>query len=322
MAVYTPLSPLDAQRLADAHGLGEVHDVIPIPAGSVNTNHFLDTASGRRFARIYEEQETDGVAYEWALLDHLRAAALPVPERVEGPGPGAVRVAGKPTAVFELVHGRESCQQAVTPTRTRAMGRMLARCHGACADFGWRRAGRFGLPDVRHRLEAMSPDARTDLAEARSRLLDVLAEVEASWPAHLPTGVIHGDLFRDNVRWEDDTVVALIDWESASDGLYVFDLMVCVLAWCYGEELDWSLARSMVEGYATERPLGPDEAGALRTVGMAAAARFACTRITDFELRQTAAGDQVHKDYRRFMARLDVLASMKAGQLAERLGLQ
>ncbi|MFW5926168.1 MAG: homoserine kinase [Myxococcota bacterium] len=321
MAVYTPLSLPDAQRLADAHGLGEVHDVIPIPAGSVNTNHFLDTARGRYFVRIYEEQEADGVAYEWALLDHLRTAAIPVPERVAGPGPGALRVAGKPTALFELVHGREICQQAVTPTRTRAMGRMLARCHRACADFGWRRAGRFGLPDVRHRLEAIDPDVRADLAQARRRLLDVLAEVEAGWPSHLPSGVIHGDLFRDNVRWQDDTIVALIDWESASDGSYVFDLMVCVLAWCYGTELDWSLARGMVEGYVAERPLGSDEAGALRTVGLAAAARFACTRITDFELRPTAAGDQLHKDYRRFMTRLELLASMSPGRLAERLGL-
>ncbi|MFW6066745.1 MAG: homoserine kinase [Myxococcota bacterium] len=321
MAVFTELTSADARRLAQAHHLGELRGVVPIPAGSVNSNFFLETAGGRYFARIYEEQEADGVAYEWALLDHLRAAGLPVPERIPGPAPGELRVAAKPTAVFALVHGRESCQRAVTPARAAAVGCLLARCHLACRDFGWRRAGRFGLRDVRARLEGIGDACPAPVRPARTRLLEVLDEVEQAWPLlQVPRGVIHGDLFRDNVRWDGDAITALIDWESASDGLLVFDLMVCVLAWCYGAAFDWSLARALVEGYGAERPLSHEETRSLRTVGMAAAARFATTRITDFELREGAIGERTHKDYRRFMARLEVLASMAPDELAERLG--
>jgi homoserine kinase type II len=316
MAVFTELPLDDAQRLAKAHGLGRVHRVIPIPAGSVNSNYFLDTDQGRRFARIYEEQEEDGVAYEWSLLDHLRGGSLPVPVRVAGPAPGELRVGGKPTAVFELVGGQESCQQAVSPARAAAVGSMLARCHVAAADFGWRREGRFGLVDVRRRLDAIEPGARDDLAAAVARLRSVVDETAAAWPPALPTGVIHGDLFRDNVRWDGDDIVALIDWESASDGPFVFDLMVCVLAWCYGDGLDLPLAAAMAGGYGRVRPLAEAEVRALRLVGMAAAARFATTRITDFELRQGAIGERTHKDYRRFMARLDALAAMSEEDLA------
>jgi homoserine kinase type II len=319
MAVFTALSPEDAQRLAEAHGLGRADGVLPIAAGSVNSNFFLETPAGRYFARIYEEQEQDGVAYEWALLDHLRNRGIPAPARVAGPPPGELRVAGKPTAVFEVVGGSESCQRGVTPARAAAVGTVLARCHRAAADFAWRREGRFGLPDVRQRLDGLHVEGRPDLADATRRLREVLDPLEAAWPAHLPTGVIHGDLFRDNVRWEGDRIVALIDWESASDGLLVFDLMVCVLAWCYGDDFEWDLARAMVGAYAAARPLADGEPEALRLAGMAAAARFATTRITDFELGKPAVGQRTHKDYRRFMARLQVLERLSPEQLATRL---
>jgi homoserine kinase type II len=240
-----------------------------------------------------------------------------VPVRVLGPVPGGLRVGGKPTAVFELVGGQESCQQAVSHARAAAVGSMLARCHVAAADFGWRREGRFGLVDVRRRLDAIQPGSREDLATAVARLRSVVDEVAAVWPPALPAGVIHGDLFRDNVRWDGDDIVALIDWESASDGPFVFDLMVCVLAWCYGDGLDLPLAGAMAGGYGRVRPLAEAEVRALRLVGMAAAARFATTRITDFELRQGAIGERTHKDYRRFMARLDALAALSEEDLAQ-----
>jgi homoserine kinase type II len=321
MAVYTQLHQADARRIAEAHDLGVVAGITPIPAGSVNSNFFLDTDRGRWFCRIYEEQESDGVAYEWELLSHLRRQGLPVPERVAGPGPGEMRVAGKPTAVFELVGGRESCQAAVTPVRAEAVGRLLASAHLATDDFSIRRRGRFTRADVRTRLDEAEAAERPELADPISRVRAALDEIDADLPADLPTGVVHGDLFRDNVRWEGDTIVAMIDWESASDEARVYDLAVTVLAWCWGDALEPELARAMCTGYDAERSLSEVERAGLRLVLMAAAARFTATRITDYYLRGDQGGSRVMKDYRRFVARLEWAMAMKADALAESLGL-
>jgi homoserine kinase type II len=288
-----------------------------VPAGSVNSNFFLDTARGRVFARIYEEQEVDGVEYEWALLDHLAAAGLPVPRRVEGPAPGEVRVSGKPTALFEVLGGEEICQAMVDEAHAEAVGRLVARAHRAAADFSRRRAGRFTLADVRRRLEGVRALDRPELREAVGRLFETLDEVEAAWDPSLPSGVIHGDLFRDNVRWEGHRIVGALDWESASDGLYVYDLAVTLLAWCYGDALDWRLARALTRGYERARPLEPAERAFLRTALSAAAARFTVTRITDYHLREGQA--QVKKDWRRFEARLRAVRALDAATLADRL---
>jgi len=317
MAVFTELSLGMAQHLGRLHSLPPIVRVVPVAAGSVNSNFFIDSHDSRWFVRVYEEQGVEGVAYEWALLSHLAEAALPVPRRVPGSEPGEARVGGKPAAVFDLVGGTESCQAGVTPARAEAVGALLAQAHLAAADFPWRRQGRFGLRDISVRLDTV--EAVGDAALPLARLRAVLEEVDAPWPGHVPLGVIHGDLFRDNVRWDGDRIVALIDWESASDGVLVYDLAVTVLAWCYGADMSWDLARAMLRGYGAVRPVTDPEWAAFRKAALTAALRFTATRITDFTLRR-GSGDFVFKDYRRFLARLEVVSALSPDDLARRLG--
>ncbi len=316
MALYTPLPLAEADAITRAHGLGPARAVHPILAGSVNSNFFLD-ADRRVFARIYEEQETDGVAYEWALLDHLGGAGLPVPRRVLGPAPGQLRVAGKPVGVFEAMGGEESCQAGVTEARIAALGRFLAESHAAGATFPTRREGRFGLATLRPRLEALEAAGHADLADVLPVLRESLDEIDAGWDATLPGGVVHGDLFRDNVRWEGDRIVGALDWESAADGTYVYDLAVCALSWCYGAAFEPNLLAGLGRAYHAARPLEPREKAALRLALMAGAVRFTLTRITDYHLRKGS--QQVFKDYRRFVDRLLAVRSMD--DAAEALGL-
>ena len=323
LAFFTPLSLDDASRLTQAQGLGPCSAVEPIAAGSVNSNFFVDTARGRRFLRIYEEQLDDaGIAYEWALLDHLRASGLPVPVVVPGVAPGALRVDGKPTALFELVHGEESCQARVTTRRAEVVGETLAAVHVAGSAFGWRRRGRFGVEGLFERLDRPEVQARTELAAVSARLRATIAEAHARLGAALPVSVVHGDMFRDNVLWEGDRVVAIIDWESASEGVCVYDLAVTLHAWCYGAHFEWELARALVRGYEGRRPLAPEERAALRDAMRLSASRFAVTRITDFYLRAAAAAGgamRETRDYRRFVARLDAVEALDARALVARL---
>ena len=125
MATFTYLDLADATRIARTHGLGACRGVVPIAAGTVNSNYFLDTEQGRGFVRLYEQQEIEGVEYEWQLLSHLGARGVLVAERVEGPGPGELRVAGRPVAVFRCVEGEDLCQARVDTQRTGAVGAAL-----------------------------------------------------------------------------------------------------------------------------------------------------------------------------------------------------
>ena len=319
MALYTPLSAEDAARVAEAHGLAPPSRVEGVVAGSVNSSYVLHAASGAAaFLRIYEEQGADGAAYEWALLDHLARAGLPVPARIPGPAPGALRVGGKVVGLFEVIEGDELCQARVDPPAAAAVGALLARAHLAGASFPRRRPDRFGLDAIEARLDAVAALDRPELRAACGELRAAIAEVRAAPGGGCPGGVIHGDLFRDNVRWRAGRVVGLLDWESAADGLFVQDLAVTCLAWCWSDALRPELARALIGGYRGARELEPAERAHLRVAAIEAAVRFTVTRITDFHLRE--ADGRVKKDWRRFRARLAAVRAWTARDVASLAG--
>lgn len=323
MALLTPLSLEEARRLGARYGL----DVIAargIPQGSVNSNFALELAGGERtFARIYEEQTATTAAGEARLLEHLVAcgvpSARPLPRR-DAPGELIAEHAGKPVAVFSWASGEMLCQAGVTPDAAYQVGEALGRVHAAGESFPDAPRSRFDVTKLEERLAGLRarelpPDIAALLPRLEARLARFAARDGGSSPF---AGLVHGDLFRDNVLWEDGRITALLDFESAARESRPFDLMVTILAWCFGDGLDPALVRALARGYMRARPLPADEAESLHDEGCFAALRFTITRITDFELRPKGSG--VYKDYRRFLARGDALEALGPGGLRALIG--
>ncbi|XXX77854.1 homoserine kinase [Sorangium sp. So ce134] len=321
MAILTPLSLADARRIGALYGL-EIADVRGLLAGSVNSNFALTLADGRGqvFLRVFEEQQRDAASREARMLEHLAAGGVATPQplrRRDGASgsEGAAFIAehaGKPVALFPWVAGDALCQARVTPDATRRVGAALARVHLVGASFEGANASRFDLDSLDQRLQSLRAPARPggagaaplppDVAAAVDELTGRLQRIRAAAPrASGPETLIHGDLFRDNVLWQDGEISALLDFESASRGSAAFDLAVTMLAWCYGDDLDPDLAAALAAGYTSVRPLSTEERGRLFHESLVAALRFSITRITDFELRPKGSG--VYKDFRRFLAR-------------------
>lgn len=310
MALLTPLELDDARRIGRSYAL-EVAEVRPVAGGSVNSNFRLETRAGRAvFLRVYEEQDELGAERELRILTALCRAGVPTPEPLGRTDGGRLeRHQGKPVALFSWVEGEILCQARVRPEHAQAVGAALARVHLTKVE-GVER-GRFEPPELEARLAratAQSPDFAPVTRDIASRL----AAYAARRDPRLPSGLIHGDLFRDNVLWHGDGIAALIDFESASLGVFAYDLMVCVHAWCFADHFELELARSLLQGYHAVRRLGADELAALGVEGAIAALRFAATRVTDYSLRAPP-GRPPLRDYRRFLARL---AEIEAGALA------
>jgi Ser/Thr protein kinase RdoA (MazF antagonist) len=162
------------------------------------------------------------------------------------------------------------------------------------------------VEQIRERLKRVEDSGRPGLQEPVLRLRRDCARLEGERHQNLPMGLIHGDLFRDNVLLEGNEVCALLDFESASYGCFAYDLMVTVLAWCFGDALAEGLVAELLRGYLSVRSLSEAERGALVTEGAFACVRFATTRLTDFSLR-VAEGETPGRDFRRFFLRQDAL---------------
>jgi homoserine kinase type II len=210
------------------------------------------------------------------------------------------------------------CQAAVTEADACAVGRALAEVHEA-GRAAHRGVSRFAETQLEERLDRIAAAPDPEHAAQAGPLRAALRVWSARRDPALPRGLIHGDLFRDNVLWDGPRITALLDFESASDGVLAYDLMVTVLAWCYGGALDTGLARALVGGYGEVRAPSPAEARGLLAEGCLAALRFTITRITDYAMR-TGEGPRVIKDWRRFAARFAALEALGA-ELAPALGL-
>ncbi|WP_437288594.1 homoserine kinase [Sorangium sp. So ce406] len=335
MAILTPLSLADARRIGALYGL-EIADVRGLLAGSVNSNFALTLADGRGqvFLRVYEEQQLAAASREARMLEHLAAGGVATPQplrrRDRGPGSeGAAFIAehaGKPVALFPWVVGDSLCQARVTPDATRRVGSALARVHLIGASFEGASASRFDLDGLDQRLRGLrahagaAPALPPEVAAAVDELTGRLERIRAATPRTSgPETLIHGDLFRDNVLWQDGEISALLDFESASRGSAAFDLAVTMLAWCFGDDLDPALAAALAAGYTSVRPLSAEERGRLFHESLVAALRFSITRITDFELRPKGSG--VYKDFRRFLARQRTLERLGPEGLLALLGI-
>ena len=302
MATFTKLETSDVRALLESYNLPELQGVSGIPAGSVNSNFEVALGGARLFLRVYEEQAFDGADAETRLIAALAARGVKTPPPVARKDGGLVsEVRGKPAALFPWQLGGMRCQESVSPEDAERVGEALARIHVAGEGLP-RGEGRFRPADLEVRLERIAAATDPSLAANDAPLRASLARWNAARRA-LPRGLVHGDLFRDNVLWtEDGEISALLDFESASDGVLAYDLMVTILAWCVTDDLELELAQAIARGYSRVRPLSADEKRGLLGEGCLAAIRFSVTRITDYAMR--GGEERVMKDYKRFLMRL------------------
>jgi homoserine kinase type II len=323
MAVLTAISDDDARGILASCGLGELAGVEGLAAGSVNSNFAVMTGDGRRFfLRLYEERDLEGAVRETEMLARLAAAGVPTPAPVGKRGGGFVSVVrGKPATLFPWREGHMRCQASVTPEDARRVGEALARVHVAGSK-ETAEEGRFRFPDLLVRLDFIEKSGDSRFVPRASELRGSLVRANEARDPHIPRGLMHGDLFRDNVLWDGrGQLAALLDFESACEGTYAYDLMVTVLSWCVGDDFEPKLATAMAAGYQSVRKLEETEKRALAAEASFAALRFTITRITDYAMRVTD-GPRVVKDWRRFFKRYERLAELKERGVRRMMGLE
>jgi homoserine kinase type II len=207
--------------------------------------------------------------------------ACPTPVKARD-GVALRRLCGRPAAIVSFLDG-------MSPRRIQAyhcggLGGALARLHVAGASFESRRANNLSLAGWQRLFEACGPRAgelRAGLAEELAQDLEALAR---SWPQQLPQGVIHADLFPDNVFFRGQELSGLIDFYFACTDSLAYDLAICLNAWCFESDGSFNVtkARLMLASYQALRPLAADELAALPLLARGSALRFLLTRLYDW----------------------------------------
>ena len=310
MAQFRTLSADDVREILAAYGIAGYVSHQPIAVGTINTNLRVETAEGPLFVRINEGKSEDDVWREAAIVAHAAAQGVPTPvPRASSDGLAFARWRGEFVSLFPWVAGRTLARAELMPAHAAAVGTALAALHHASAGFPDLGSGRYEPPEIDARLARIAALARPELAEAVSILSPELDRLRRERVAEVPLGIIHGDLFVDNVMFDGaGALTALIDFEQASWGRLVYDLAVTTLAFGFGrDDFRPDIVRALVDAYVAARPVTDAERAAFAGELCFVACRFAVTRITDVHLKR-AAGAAPGKNYQRY---LDRLASVK-----------
>ncbi|MCX7359844.1 MAG: homoserine kinase [Alphaproteobacteria bacterium] len=283
MAVYTNLSSEDLAELLARYDIGDASACEGIAEGVENTNFKLTTPSGRYILTIFEKRVAEAdLPFFMAVLERLAARGLPAPRPIAArDGAVLTRVKGKAAAIIAFLEG--VWPRAVELWHCAAVGDALARMHVALSDFPGTRANALSLRGWETLLVPRMDEAeklRPGLADLVRK--DMMA-VRMAWRNDLPRGVIHADLFPDNVLFDGDKLSGAIDFYFACTDALAYDLAVCLNAWCFeGPRYDIERGRAMIAAYESVRPLSDLERQMLPTLARGAALRFFATRLTDW----------------------------------------
>jgi homoserine kinase type II len=283
MAVYTDVPDDELAAFMRDYDLGEVISCKGIAEGVENSNFLLRTETGTFILTLYEKRvDPKDLPFFIALMEHLAGAGIACATPVKARDGKALRhLCGRPAAIATFLDGL--WPRRIQPFHCAGVGDALAKLHRAGAAFGMSRPNNLSLEGWR-RLEAATR-ARAD--EVRSGLADEIADELATlgrlWPGDLPSGVIHADLFPDNVFFRGEHVSGLIDFYFACTDFLAYDLAICLNAWCFENDGSFNVtkARLLIGAYQAVRPLRSDEFAILPVLARGGALRFLLTRLYD-----------------------------------------
>jgi homoserine kinase type II len=284
MAVYTEVSDDELQTFIAGYGLGSVISYKGIAEGVENTNYLVTTEKGPFILTLYEKRVArDELPFFLGLMEHLAAAGLTCPTPVrDASGRNLSELAGRPAALVTFLDGvwirRPRAEHCA------AVGEALARLHLAGLGFTMRRPNALGLKDWRPLFERFEPRADEIAKGLGSTIASELAFLEQHWPQRLEDGVIHADLFPDNVFFLGNRLSGLIDFYFACNDALAYDIAVCLNAWCFEPDYSFNITkgRALLKSYDAVRPLDAREKEALPILARGAALRFLLTRAYDW----------------------------------------
>lgn len=284
MAVYTEVSDDALAAFIASYDVGDLLSCKGIAEGVENSNYLLRTSEGTFILTLYEKRvDPADLPFFLGLMEHLARKGITCPLPVaDRQGQTLKILANRPAALISFLEGMWI--RRPLPDHCAALGHVMAQMHLAARDFSFNRPNALSVESWRPLFADCGPGADKVMPGLRDEIARELDHLEAHWPEKLPVGVIHADLFPDNVFFLGKDVSGLIDFYFACNDQLAYDIAICLNAWCFEIDKSFNItkARALLGSYARTRPLEPRELDTLPLLARGAAMRFLLTRLFDW----------------------------------------
>ena len=287
MAVYTKLSDNNLKDFFLKYDLGKLLSYKGIQEGIENTNYFIETDKGKFILTLYEKRiEEKDLPFFMGLMKNLFEANFPSPEPIINKnGNYITEIAEKKAAVVSFLDG--TAKKNLSPNNCREVGIQTAKLHLITKNLAGRRKNKLSINSWRKIYEKVEKDClkiHPNLSKIITKNLD---EIENDWPKNIPLGIIHADLFPDNIFFKGDKLTGIIDFYFSCYDFYAFEIAICLNALCFegkNENLSFNVtkAKKFIDGYSSIKEITEEEKKSLKTLCQGAAMRFLLTRVFDY----------------------------------------
>lgn len=287
MAVFTTVLENDLRKFLMSYDIGDLVSYSGIQEGVENTNYLLETTKGKYILTLFESRtRASSLPFCFHFMEHLDRNGVSCPVVVEDVQGYETRMfCSRPTSIISFLEGQSIPLKNVTADHCAKMGAFLARMHNVSSNIEAYRENPIGF-DEWNRLYCKVHSQLDDVSEGLSdTIIDLLVDIKERVPSSLPGGVIHGDLFPDNVFFKNDDVSAVIDFYFSCNESFLYDACICFNAWCGDVDdytLDFEKAELFWKGYQEHRQLTSIEKKHFSLIRKSAALRILMTRLHDW----------------------------------------
>jgi homoserine kinase type II len=315
MAVYTKLSEKELKNFFSKYELGDLINYKAIEEGIENTNYFTMTGKGKFILTLYEKRvEVKDLPFFIGLMKNLFDKGFPSPEpMINKNGNYISEILGKKAALVSFLDGKS--KKNLSPNDCYQVGISTAKLHVITKDLTGKRVNKLSVNSWRKLYDKVKQDC-TKIHKNLPKIIEKnLSEIENSWPNNIPSGIIHADLFPDNIFFKQNKLSGIIDFYFSCHDFYAFEIAICLNALCFegkNENLSFNVtkAKKFVDGYSSIRQLVEKERKSLKVLCQGAAIRFLLTRVFDYLNLTEGAIVQV-KDPLEYLKRLEFHENVK-----------
>ena len=309
MAVYTQLNQNKIEEILSNYNLGKLDSFKGIEEGIENTNYFLSVNKKKLILTIYEKRvKSDDLPFFSNLMSSLNKANFKCPAPVRNNNNSTItNFNDKKLMIVSFLEGK--AKSNLSPENCKAIGIETAKMHELTKNFKIKRHNDLSINSWRSLFDTVKDQCSTLHKDLPKLIEENLNSVEKNWPKDLPKGIIHADLFHDNIFFNKDKFSGIIDFYFSCEDFFAFEIAICFNALCFDgikENLSFNVtkAKNFIDGYSSVRKLSDLEKQSIKVLSQGAALRFLLTRV--FDALNTVEGAIVKvKDPIEYLQRLE-----------------
>jgi homoserine kinase type II len=305
MAIYTKVDTHEAKSILKNFNLGELKKIQGIKKGIENTNYLLITTTGKFILTLFEKRvKTKELPFFMNLMLSLNDRKILCPKPIKNKNKKTLfQVKNRQAAICSFVYGKEKTNH--TLSECQLIGKNIAKLHMVGKKIKLRRVNNLSIKSWIALNQSIKTKANKKIPNIYGFINTLLLDLKKKWPSQLPTGIIHGDLFPDNIFFNKTKFAGFIDFYFSCSDFLIYDIAICINAMCFDKKIKFNKlkANALLKGYSSQRKISKKEFTALPQLLLGASIRFFLTRLHDSINRQKGAVVKV-KNPKEFLKRI------------------